>query len=413
MTDSQRKTFEIGQILRVEIEKIAHGGHFIARHEGAVIFVRHAIPGELVEVKITGIEKSLIRGDVIAVIEASPSRVKPPCRFAHAGGCGGCDFQHIDIDRQRALKSEVIAEQFARIAKMEVEVEVEEVSTPLHWRTRYAATTSTAGELGFKAASSTKVIAIDSCPVLIPEIDFPTLPRTEILAGRRVDVALSTRGERIVGVSQLRSARIEQNHPIEIIEGRKAMFFDVATSFGESSYQVSQGSFWQSNINAPAALIEAVLEYADLSIGDHLLDLYGGVGLFAAAALPLIGESGKVDLVEASSSATRDAAQNFRSVTNVAIHTVDVAKALRNFESADVVLLDPPRTGAGAEVIERIVDLAPRSIVYIACDPAALARDTGYLRALGFHLRAIRAFDLFPMTHHVESVALFTADEVS
>jgi tRNA/tmRNA/rRNA uracil-C5-methylase (TrmA/RlmC/RlmD family) len=413
MTDSQRKTFEIGQILRVEIEKIAHGGHFIARYEGAVLFVRHAIPGELVEVKITGIEKSLMRADVVAVIEASPSRVVPACKFAHAGGCGGCDFQHIQIQRQRELKSEVIAEQFARIAKMEIDVEVEEVSTPLHWRTRYAATTSTTGELGFKAAASTKVIAIDSCPVLLPEIDLPTLPRADIAASSRVDVALSSRGERMVGVSKLRNSRTEQNNPVAIIEGKKSMFFDVATSFGESSYQVSQGSFWQGNINAPARLVEAVLDYAELREGDHVMDLYGGVGLFAAAALPFIGASGKVDLLEASSSATRDAAQNFRSTKNVAIHTVDVAKALRNFESADVVLLDPPRTGAGSNVIEAIVALAPRSIIYIACDPAALARDTGYLNTQGFHLRAIRAFDLFPMTHHVESVALFTADEVS
>ena len=413
MTDSQRKTFEIGQILRVEIEKVAHGGHFIARYEGAVIFVRHAIPGEIVEIKITGIEKKLIKADVVAVIEASASRVVPPCKFAHAAGCGGCDFQHIDIARQRELKSEVIAEQFARISKMEVEVDVEEVSTPLHWRTRYAATTSTTGELGFKAAASTKVIAIDSCPILVPEIDLPTLPRADIAAHRRVDVAISTRGERMVGVSELRNSRTERNNPVEIIEGKKAMFFDVATSFGESSYQVSQGSFWQGNINAPAALVEAVLSYADLREGDHVMDLYGGVGLFAAAVLPLIGASGKVDLIEASSSATRDCAQNFRSVSNVSIHTADVAKALRNFESADVVLLDPPRTGAGSDVIEAMVALMPRSIIYIACDPAALARDTSYLREHGFHLQAIRAFDLFPMTHHVESVALFTADEVS
>lgn len=317
------------------------------------------------------------------------------------------------MQRQRELKSEVIAEQFARIAKMEVEVEVEEISAPLHWRTRYAATTSSNGELGFKAAASTKVIAVDSCPVLLPEIDFPTLPRTEISPHRRVDVAISTRGERFVGISQLRNSRTEQNNPVEIIEGKKAMFFDVATSFGEHSYQVSQGSFWQGNINAPAVLVEAVLELAHLREGDHVMDLYGGVGLFAAAVLPLIGASGKVDLVEASTSATRDASQNFRSVNNVSIHTVDVATALRNFESADVVLLDPPRTGAGSDVIERIVALQPRSVIYIACDPAALARDTGYLHALGFHLQAIRAFDLFPMTHHVESVALFTADKVS
>jgi tRNA/tmRNA/rRNA uracil-C5-methylase (TrmA/RlmC/RlmD family) len=143
MTESKRKALQIGEILRVEIEKVAHGGHFIARHEGAVIFVRHGIPGEIVEVRITGLDKSFARGDVIAVIEASPSRVQAPCSYA--GVCGGCDFQHIEISRQRSLKSEVIAEQFARISKIEVDVVVEEVSTPLHWRTRYAASSNSEG----------------------------------------------------------------------------------------------------------------------------------------------------------------------------------------------------------------------------------------------------------------------------
>ena len=129
MTESKRKTLHIGEIIRVEIEKVAHGGHFIARHEGAVIFVRHAIPGEVVEIEITGLDKSFARADVVAVIEPAAARQQPPCHLA--GRCGGCDFQHIDPKRQRELKSDVIAEQFARIAKMEVEVEVEEVSSPL------------------------------------------------------------------------------------------------------------------------------------------------------------------------------------------------------------------------------------------------------------------------------------------
>ena len=411
MTVSQRKALQIGEILRVEIEKVAHGGHFIARHEGAVIFIRHAIPGEIVEVEITALDKSFARADVVAVIEASKDRVSPPCTFA--GRCGGCDFQHIDLARQRELKSDVIAEQFARIAKMEIEVEVEEVSPPLGWRTRYAANSNHDGEIGFNAIRSNEVIPISHCPILVSEIDIHTLPHDQIGARRRVEVAVDSGGDRSVAVMDIRSDRSAPRSMPQLIEGDSTLNYEVATKFGLNNYQVSQGSFWQSNINAPATLVEAVLEVAGLRSGDHLLDLYGGVGLFAAAALPIVGAGGRVDLIEGNSTATSDAELNCAGAANVKIHTGDVVKALRSFKRADIVILDPPRTGAGRDVLAALARIAPRSIIYVACDPAALARDTGYLREVGYHLQSIRAFDLFPMTHHIESVALYTASEVS
>ena len=407
MTERTRKVLQIGEILRVEIEKVAHGGHFIARHEGAVIFVRHAIPGEIVEIEITGLDKSFARADVVAVIEASPERREAPCRFA--GSCGGCDFQHIDIAYQRQLKSDVIAEQFARIAKMEIDIEVEEISTPLHWRTRFAASTNCRGEAGFKGSRSNAVIPISSCPVLIPEIDFPTLPFDQISADQRIEVALGSNGERSIATLSQRSGRTAERAVPTIIEGKNNLQYTVQ----EFNYQVSQSSFWQSNINAPEALVDAVLAFADFKAGDHLLDLYGGVGLFAGAALPIIGAGGRVDIVEGSSSATADARVNFNGGDNVFIHTGDVAKEIRKFKRADVIVLDPPRTGAGKPVIEKAVQLKARAIIYVACDPAALARDTTYLNSGGYHLQDIRAFDLFPMTHHIESIALYTPREVS
>jgi tRNA/tmRNA/rRNA uracil-C5-methylase (TrmA/RlmC/RlmD family) len=407
MTDSTRKKLQIGEILRVEIEKVAHGGHFIARHEGAVIFVRHGIPGEVVEVEITGLDKSFARGDVIAVLERSPSRVEAPCKYS--GSCGGCDFQHVDLARQRQLKSEVIAEQFARIAKMEIEVEVEEVSTALHWRSRFAATTNSKGEAGFKAQRSNSVIPVSTCPVLIPEIDFPSLPLGEVGGNKRIEVALSSSGERSIASMEIRIDRTSERAKSLLIEGSSQLSYEVR----ERKYSVSQSSFWQSNISAPEVLVGAVLEFANFSDGDHLLDLYGGVGLFAGAALPLIGASGRIDIVEGSSSATEDARKNFKDEANVHIHTGDVAREIRKFSSADVVVLDPPRTGAGKPVIENLAQLAARAIIYVACDPAALARDTTYLQELGYQLTGIRSFDLFPMTHHIESIALYTPLKVS
>jgi tRNA/tmRNA/rRNA uracil-C5-methylase (TrmA/RlmC/RlmD family) len=407
MTESKRKTLHIGEILRVEIEKVAHGGHFIARHEGAVIFVRHAIPGEIVEVEITGLDKSFARADVVAVLEPSSARREAPCRLS--GKCGGCDFQHIDPQRQRELKSDVIAEQFARIAKMEINVEVEEVSSPLHWRTRFAASTNYRGVAGFKAQRSNELIPVSTCPVLIPEIDFSTLPVESIGGNKRIEVALSNGGERTVAVMDVRSDRSSQRATPKIVEGKKELIYAV----NKFKYQVSQESFWQSNINAPQTLVDAVLGFADLRAGDHLLDLYGGVGLFTGAALELIGTEGRVDIVEGSAAATKDARHNFARYPQVNIHTGDVARQMRKFNEADVIVLDPPRTGAGKPVIEDCAALGARAIIYVACDPAALARDTVYLSEAGYHLEDIRAFDLFPMTHHIESIALYVPRKVS
>ncbi|MFM6941382.1 MAG: class I SAM-dependent RNA methyltransferase [Candidatus Planktophila sp.] len=407
MTESMRKELHVGEIYRVEIEKVAHGGHFIARHEGAVIFVRHAIPGEIVEVEITGLEKSLARADVVAVIEAAPSRVISACKYS--GKCGGCDFQHIEVAHQRELKSDVISEQFARIAKMEIDIDVEEASSPLHWRTRYAASTSPRGEIGYKGARSNQVITISNCPVLVPEIDFPTLPHEKIGANKRVEVSMGTTGERSISTETQRESRTSQRSQSQLIEGKKELLYDVAGN----TYTVSQSSFWQSNINAPEVLVDAVLEYAQLQEGDHLLDLYGGVGLFALAAIDSVGAAGRIDIVEGSASATSDARRNCQGHKNIFIHTGDVAREMDKFSSADVVVLDPPRTGAGKDVVASLAGLEPRRIVYVACDPAALARDTSYLRDGGYHLEDIRAFDLFPMTHHIECIAVFTLSKVS
>jgi tRNA/tmRNA/rRNA uracil-C5-methylase (TrmA/RlmC/RlmD family) len=166
-------------------------------------------------------------------------------------------------------------------------------------------------------------------------------------------------------------------------------------------------------VNAPKVLADCVSEFANVRAGDHVLDLYGGVGLFALQLLEKIGAGGHIDLVEGSKSATADAAINFAGNTQVKIYTGDVEKILPRFSHADIVILDPPRDGAKKSVISSLVACNPRAIIYVACDPAALARDSALLRDANYTLEKIRAFDLFPMTHHIECVALFTPTEVS
>ena len=396
MTSSPRAVLSVGQIIRVTIEKVAHGGHFIARYEGAVIFVRHGLPGEVVDVAITSIGSSFNRGDVVAVIAASPDRVEAPCRYANRNGCGGCDFQHVEVAAQRRLKSDVITEQFARIAKMDIRVEVEEVSPALGWRTQTTIGSDKKGHAGFYASRTNTIMAIDDCLVLDPAIGYKEIAARTWEPGERISVSAATDG----------SARLVSGAGIE---GEKVQRFLVK----EKSYQVSPDSFWQSNINTPQVLVDCVTDFAEVKSGEHVLDLYGGVGLFALQILDAVGPGGRIDLVEGSKSATADAEVNFGSAANVKIYTGDVEKILPRFAHADVVILDPPRDGAKKNVIESLVACNPRAIVYVACDPAALARDSALLRDANYTLEKLRAFDLFPMTHHIECVALFTPAAVS
>jgi hypothetical protein len=409
MESKAKISLQVGQRLTVEIEKIAHGGHCIARHEieqgkKAVIFVRHGIPGEKVEIEITSTSANLIRADVVEVISSSPDRVNAPCQHAHRNGCGGCDFQHISISRQRRLKADVISEQFERIAKKVMSVEVEEVDQPLHWRTRVTATTDASGAIGFYSARSHQVIPVQECLIAAPEIGIGELAGQKLPADVRLEIACSSEGERILAQGPKNGeGKFRQNSGPAVLHER----------VGERLLQVSQRSFWQGHKRAAQVLTQVVSDFAEIKIGEHVLDLYGGVGLFTAAALDEVGPSGSIHLVEGSKDATTDAQANFAQNSNVEISTGDVAKVITRIESADVVILDPPREGAGKNVIQEIVRIAPRSIIYVACDPAALARDTGYLAEHGYLIKKIRAFDLFPMTHHIETVALFTSSDVS
>jgi tRNA/tmRNA/rRNA uracil-C5-methylase (TrmA/RlmC/RlmD family) len=404
MASNKSSTLQNGDLVQVTIEKVAHGGHFIARHEGAVIFVRHAIPGENCTIQITSIGKSFNRADVVSVETPSEFRVVAPCSFAHRNGCGGCDFQHISVAHQRTLKSDVITEQFARIAKIDLQIEVEEVDASTHWRTRAIATTDRNGKLGFFKSRSHSIAPVTDCLICVEGMNFSEIASRDLKGDVRVEISSSNTGERSIALAPTRG-----EEKARLTEGLAVLHENVLGR----TLEVSQESFWQSHKKAPEVLTQAVLDYAQLQIGEHVLDLYGGVGLFSAAIVDAVGPTGHVDLIEGSKVATADAARNFAAYSNITIATGDVAKLLPRISAADVVVLDPPRDGAGKEAVAHIARLAPRAIVYVACDPAALARDTAYLADHSYSLVKVRAFDLFPMTHHIECVALYERAEVS
>ena len=404
MASTKKITLAVGETVDVEIEKVAHGGHFIARFEGAVIFVRHAIPGEKCRIEITSVGSSFNRADVVEVLEASSDRTTPPCQYSHRAGCGGCDFQHVNVERQLKLKADVITEQFSRIAKMDIQVDVESVGESLGWRSRVTSTTDRNGQLGFIGARSHKIIPVGNCLVATQEVGFQELGSHKWKGDMRVEIAASNTGERSISLVATRGETKSR-----LSEGPAVLHEEVLGK----TLQVSNDSFWQGHKNAPAILSTVVQEFADVAPGDHVLDLYGGVGLFTAALVESVQESGVITLIEGSKSATGDATKNFINNSNVKIITGDVAKHLPRISAANVVVLDPPRDGAGKLVIDEIARLSPGKVVYVACDPAALARDTRYFLDLGYSLVKLRAFDLFPMTHHIECVALFEPAKVS
>jgi len=384
---------EVGQQVTVDIEKIAHGGHCVARFEGQVIFVRHAIPGERALVEVTAVNSKMARGDAISILTPSEHRRKAPCKYARPNGCGGCDFQHIDLEYQRVLKSQVIVEQFSRLGGLEVTCEVKEVPPEdgLRWRTRMDFAIGDSGSIGLFGSRSNEVIEIDDCLIADAAMDVATLAKRRWNGDDRIELAATSTGQ----VSVTRAGR-SISGPTQLIEKVDGFTF-----------QISPQSFWQAHTSAPATLIAVVMETLEPEVGEIVCDLYGGVGLFTAAIAAKVGARGKVHLIEADRRAIGDAQKIFKGFGNVEIHPGTVEFRLPKIAAPDLILLDPPRTGAGEEVITVMTRTHPRAIVYVSCDPASLARDAKLLLASGYRMDFLVGYDLFPQTQHVECVARF------
>lgn len=401
-----------GREVEVEATNIAHGGFGVARLDGRVIFVAEAIPGERVRARISDdSKKSFWWADTVEVLEASPHR--RPHLWAEADVSrdpgirpGGADFGHIVPEHQRALKAHVLSDSLKRMARIEREVEVEAVEGPADgggWRTRERLHVAEDGTVGPYAARSHKVIKVADLPLGTAALreTAPVGERMPDLAGLEVQVlAPSIGGARLIVGTQTRSVIREQ--------------------VGEREFRVDDAGFWQVHAAAPLTLTRAVQDAIDDALFDPKaanLDLYGGVGLLAAAVGDKFGPTTRITSVESDAAATEHAYENLadwlgaQAVTSRVEHWVRGladASALEKarLESATVVL-DPPRSGAGREVLEALAALSPAQLVYVACDPVAFARDAGLLAGLGYELTGLRAFDLFPSTHHVEAVGTF------
>jgi tRNA/tmRNA/rRNA uracil-C5-methylase (TrmA/RlmC/RlmD family) len=411
-----------GDLVEVTVGPPAHGGHCVARiggEHGQVVFVRHALPGERVTVEITELHRGYLRGDAVEIHEASADRVTPPCPYAHPGGCGGCDLQHVADNAQLEWKTAVVREQLARLGGLSAE-QIDNLSVrvrplpggTLGWRSRVRYAVDAAGRAGLLQHRSHQVVPIDRCRIAHADLqaldvtrrEWPEADAIEVVASTGGDVSVLVRptggglvpAEDLADVRPLGADRVLLSGPAEVLEvaaGRR--------------WHVPPEGFWQVHPAAADTLVTAVLEMLRPAAGEVSWDLYGGAGLFAGALAEQT--KARVTVVESSVGGVAAARANLADLAGVEVVSakVDVALARRRVAGpVDLVVLDPPRAGAGAKVVRGIAAAAPRAVAYVACDPAALARDIATFVSLGWQVSELRAFDCFPMTQHIECVAL-------
>ncbi len=394
----------VGTQFEAQIGKVAHGGHCVTRYDGRVVFVRHALPGETVRVQITDGRAGdrFLLGDAVEVLEPSRHRVVPRCRFAGPGKCGGCDWQHSELTYQRELKAAVVAEQFQRLAGLEVDVVVEALpgdEEGIRWRTRTEFAIDDSGAAGLRRHHSHEVIPIEDCLISTERVI-----ETGVL-DRRWPTATSVAVVDASGETGAVTVPLPQgNSTVPYVTER------VDTGDWSAEFRLSARGFWQVHPGAAAMFVAHLLRELAPQPGERAMDLYAGVGLFALVLADAVGPTGAVLAIESDPRAVADAKGNLRLRPEIELRRGKVDRILkplvRQGIHADLVVLDPPRTGAGKSVMKDLAALRPRAIAYVSCDPAALARDVAYARDAGYGIRSLRAFDAFPQTHHVECIAV-------
>ncbi|UGT56643.1 class I SAM-dependent RNA methyltransferase [Nocardia asteroides] len=440
-----------GQEFEIRLGPPGHGGFCVGRHEGRVVFVRHGLPGELVRALVTEDRGgSFCRADAVEILEASPDRVPATCPVSGPGGAGCCDFSFATPAAQRALKATVVAEQLRRLAGVEREVTVEPIGDPEEtggWRTRIRLVVDGDGHAGVHRYRSTAVLPDLRCPQpvagaldgvaerrwtpgadLVVAVDgdgvrhlveLAAVPDTVQAGGRPGTPRGAGRGRghrpagRRGGAGDERGAvrdraaarKSATNAPREewVLAGSGRAVEYVAGR----RWELAATGFWQAHRGAAQRYSDLVAEWSGLTPGGSGWDLYSGVGVFAARLAEQTGQTGAVAAVESARAAVADGTAALGDLPWLDLRADRVERWVRNAQGTpDVVVLDPPRAGAGKEVVAAVADADPRRIVHIGCDPASFARDLGLYLDAGYHLADLRAFDAFPATHHVECVAL-------
>lgn len=368
------------------------GGYGFGFAENSAVFVALAAVGDYLRVRVREKKGKAIFAEIVEILEPSPQRVKPPC--PHFGVCGGCDFQQMNYEAQLAGKAAIVRDCLSRIGKIAWEKEIETIGSPQEFgyraRAQWHADTR-AEKIGYFKRHSHQIVDVEKCPILIPELQNK-------LADLRENLNWGEFWSEKVEIETASSGAEVSVYSTELIEPTAEISF---SAHGEK-YFYDATSFFQGN----PFLIEKLIEIALAGVkGGTALDLFCGVGLFS---LPLAHRFEKVYAVEANPKAidfARKNAENAR-LSNVEFFAENTADFLseNDFGAIDFILLDPPRTGAEPATIEKILRIKPKNISYVSCDPATLARDLRLLTENLYTIESITVFDLFPQTHHVETI---------
>jgi 23S rRNA (uracil1939-C5)-methyltransferase len=402
----------------LHLTDMAHGGDALGRHEGKVIFVPYAIPGEEALVEIVEDKGRYARGRLVEILAPSPHRVDSPCPHFGPGKCGGCQWQHIAYPAQLEFKAAVVGDQLARLGRLP-DVSVRQTipsPSPWHYRNHVQFAVSDDGRLGFVATAGRRVEPIEVCYLLHPlleelftalDLEFPGLVRLSLRAGVNTgdqmmifethdDLPPALESDLPVSCVLL----LSDSTPVNLI-GNNYITEEVAGR----RFHISATSFFQVNTAAAEELAHVVGEYLAPAGDETLLDAYCGVGTFA---LSLADKVGHVIGIEEDASAVADALLNAAELANVEFIEGNVEALLSQLDRRiDLAVLDPPRQGCKPEALAALIELAPRRFVYVSCDPATLARDARRLTDGGYQLVEVQPVDMFPQTYHIESVALF------
>ncbi len=383
-----------GDLVTLNIEKVAHGGFCIARHEGVVVFVRHALPNEKVEAQLISMApgKKSWFAQTVKVINSSKFRRNSPCPYFKNDGCGGCDWMHTSASYQRQLKLSVLIEQLERLGKITNAHEICRINDldpdEKNWRTKIRLANNDKGELGFRKFRSNEIQVVEKCLIADEEINkvIPTLDK--LSPGSEVEI-------------------VKNGSQVLVFNNEKEIS-KINRKVNESFFEATGTGFWQVHPKAVEVLSELIEKEIKRMTFSTFLDLYAGVGIFAKVILRDKPDSVGF-VIESEKDAAESAKKNLTEFKKVKVIKQKVENWInKNREKFDLVVLDPPRSGAGVKVMQSICKRASKKIIYIACDPASLARDTVVAKVNGWNLEKVEMFDFFPMTHHFESVAVFT-----
>ncbi len=390
-------------LLRLTVGPPANGGSCVARHDGRVVFVRYALPGEVVLARVTGERGSHWHAEAVEVLEPSADRVDSLCPIAGVDGAGCCDLAFVTPDAARRIKGDVVANQLGRLGGFDWSGVAEEVGDAgaTGWRTRVRLDTNGEGRAGYHRYHSADLVTDLTCAQL-PAGMLAGLDGSRWPPGAELHVALDDEGERHVVQSGPGRAR---KAATQVVEGR----YEATQRVGQRVWRVPVTAFWQAHRDAARVYSGLVAAWAGLSPGMTAWDLYGGAGVFAAVLAESVGEAGHVTTVDTSRGSARAARAALADLGQVSVVTESVRRVLTGRPGrADVAVLDPPRTGAGREVIDLLAAAGVPRIIHIGCEAASFARDVGLYLGHGYAVEELRVFDSFPLTHHVECVAVLS-----